>query len=363
VPKPIAYWERDRIIEDTARGIWPMAPPRWTRFLSDEYDWIQDHGLVDLDGYLAADRTGRRLGLQADRRAQVFSAYERYRAELDLRNREDWSGMALRLWRKVERREVRLPGYDYIYVDEAQFFAPVWFHTLRAALSPSGRIFMAADPTQGFLKRRQSWTASGFDLRGRSTRLRRSYRNARPILEFAAAFYRSRLDDEDLGDLNLPEEEELASAPPGERAQFISVTSRQDEVNRVINEIRAFLGGGGNPAAILVLTALGKSTAEVANRLRHALGSEMICDARLAGGAGKIRICALDGATGLEAAIVFIVGAAEMLEAENDLQLPVDQRAEMIRDNTRRLYMGFTRAGMRLVITWHGSLPAWSSTP
>jgi len=33
---------------------------------------------------------------------------------------------------------------------------------------------------------------------------------------------------------------------------------------------------------------------------------------------------------------------------------------ELVRDNTRRLYMAFTRAGQRLVVTWSGtSAPPW----
>jgi ATP-dependent exoDNAse (exonuclease V) beta subunit len=48
-------------------------------------------------------------------------------------------------------------------------------------------------------------------------------------------------------------------------------------------------------------------------------------------------------------------------DQEGDLQMSADQREELRRDNTRRLYMGFTRAGMKLVVTWVGNLPLeWS---
>jgi superfamily I DNA/RNA helicase len=113
----------------------------------------------------------------------------------------------------LERRSHEIEfNVAYIYVDEAQFFAPVWLRALRSALNARGRLLLAADPTQGFLKRRQSWVAGGLDLRGRSTRLRNSYRKTRPILDFAAAFYRSRLNNEDERELNLPDEAELRSA-------------------------------------------------------------------------------------------------------------------------------------------------------
>jgi superfamily I DNA/RNA helicase len=85
-----------------------------------------------------------------------------------------------------------------------------------------------------------------------------------------------------------------------------------------------------------------------------------VSDARITAASDQVRICALDGATGLEAAIVFVVGATTLIEGESDLQLPPEQKAELTRDNTRRLYMAFTRAGVRLLVTWRGDLPPWA---
>ena len=56
-------------------------------------------------------------------------------------------------------------------MDEAQFFAKASFEVVGAALKPGGHLFLAADPTQGFLRRRQSWIAAGIEVRGRTTRL------------------------------------------------------------------------------------------------------------------------------------------------------------------------------------------------
>ena len=77
--------------------------------------------------------------------------------------------------------------YDFVLVDEAQFFAPIWFEIIKLILKPNGHLFMVADPTQGFLKRGQSWLASGLNVRGRTSRLEKCYRTTREILDFAAA--------------------------------------------------------------------------------------------------------------------------------------------------------------------------------
>ena len=52
--------------------------------------------------------------------------------------------------------------YDVVLVDEAQFFAPVWFEIVQTLVRPqSGHLFLAADPTQGFLRQGVSWKSLG----------------------------------------------------------------------------------------------------------------------------------------------------------------------------------------------------------
>ena len=138
---------------------------------------------------------------------------------------------------------------------------------------------------------------------------------------------------------------------------MLRLMSRQDEVSRVINELRSFLQAGGDPEAVLVLVATGLRTGPVYEEMVQALGANRVVDARKSAKSGSVRVCSIDGATGLEAPIVFLIGAAELLEKESDWQMSAEQRGELRRDNTRRLYMGITRAGLRLFITWVGDLP------
>lgn len=60
-------------------------------------------------------------------------------------------------------------------------------------------------------------------------------------------------------------------------------------------------------------------------------------------------------AIGEEAPVVILLGMAYLLESEEDARLSDEERAELRRDHTRMLYMGFTRAGQRLVIIRTGS--------
>ena len=358
-PRNIAqYHGRDELLAQAIQAEGGNVTGQWVEFVREEIDWMQDRAVTSLDDYLHVERIGRGVRLNAEQRRDLHAVYRRYLGLLASRQEEDWSGRALRFWQEIERGNIQLPHYDYIYVDEAQFFAPVWLQALRRALKPgTGRLLLAADPTQGFLKRRQSWVACGLDIRGRSTRLRHSYRNTRPILTLATEFYRSRMGNEEEADLNLPDAAELSSAEPGEEPRIVPLTSRQDEASRVINELKNYLAEGGDPEAVLVLVASGQRTSGVHAELVRALGAHRVSDARNATTTPSVRVCSIDAATGLEAPIVFVIGASELLEREEDLQLAPDQRVELRRDNTRRLYMAFTRAGQRLVITWVGRLP------
>ncbi len=109
----------------------------------------------------------------------------------------DWWDVPRRYWHWLQEGRIAPPHYDVVLVDEAQFFAPVWFDVVRAMVTPEvGYLMLAADPTQGFLRRGASWrSVAGVDMRGRSHVLRRSYRTTRAIMALALAFYRLRLPE------------------------------------------------------------------------------------------------------------------------------------------------------------------------
>ncbi len=71
-----------------------------------------------------------------------------------------------------------------------------------------------------------------------------------------------------------------------------------------------------------------------------------------------VRVTTLNAGAGLESPIVFLIGLRELFEEEQSLRLSDDEREDMVRDNTRKIYMAATRAGQRLVFTYVGDLPA-----
>jgi hypothetical protein len=324
------------------------------QMLLDEIDWYKDRLLFSLDDYLAADRTGRGFALGESMRQRLYRAMEVYHAEMRRRQRLDWSDVPRQLWRYWHDGQTALPRYDAILVDEAQFFAPLWFEIIRRILVPeSGHLFLVADNSQGFLKRGQSWLASGLEVRGRSHRLTRSYRTTREILDFATLLYRNRLPRD---------EEEILAAdldhmPRGVVPVVIPLTSQQDEMTRVVNEIRGLRRNKVRFGDILLIHASREEVGSLIGRLNRVFGYETAVDPTQATPEDQIRVCSLNAATGLESPIVFLLGVRDLYEREQSIRLSDEERLELMRDNTRKLYMACTRAGQRLVLTYVGPVP------
>jgi hypothetical protein len=348
----IKPWEAESLLRNLVSTD-PVLSRLPLNFLSEEIDWIRDQGISSRDEYLAVARLGRKRPLQDDHRKAVFTLLERHRAELDRRGLEDWAGAAATVWNQVQRGQIVPPVYDFIFIDEAQFFAPSWFHLVKRCVRPgTGQLFLAADPTQGFLGRRQSWAAIGLDVRGQSARLRRCYRNTRDILEFATAFYNSRLaSDEE--EINLPEPADIARLTSGEAPRFLHVDSAQGERSRVANEIAAALRAGARPEHFLVLQNESTLVAPFVQTLNQVVGQLIARDLKdHPYSSSGVRVCSLNAATGLESPVVFLCGMDGLLEKEGAFDLARDERSELVRDNTRRIYMAMTRASRKLIVTY-----------
>lgn len=318
-------------------------------WLRDEMRWMCDHALAD-ESYLAAERKGRRTRLSLKQRRDILALLQRYRQHLRRSNRADWSEWPLTV-RENPPATLSREQFDHLLIDEAQFFAPVWLELLRGALKPGGHFFLSADPTQGFLKRRLSWSAIGLDVRRRLHKLERPYRSTRAILEFARDFYRGRLSEDD-EPLNLPAPEWLETLEPGVSPIVHPGGAGQDQLRRLEADLRELRQRNVPAEHILVLVA-GRALVvpAVIKHLNTRLGAGSAASVRddLAP-PGSIGVAHLMAATGLERPVVFLLGTDDLIAAESNPLLTDEERAEQRQDHTRQIYVGITRAMERVVI-------------
>jgi len=337
----------------------------WEKYLSDttitaesldtELDWFKDQVPMQKAEYLKVERKGRGFRLYQEQRAKMWDAMMEYQNQLKAKNCVDWGDVPRRMWNFVNDGKVSLPVYDVVLIDEAQFFAPIWFDIVRRIVKPkSGHLFIVADPTQGFLGRGASWKSLGIEARGRTNNLRRSYRTTHEILNFATLFYRKRIPKNDSDEDIL--EPDLMNMPPGVLPVLLPVRSSQDEVGVVTAEIVALHKSGYPLQNLLVLHAEYGVDALIESINRH-LGDGKAVDPKNATPDDCVRVTTLNAGTGLESPIVFLVGLNRLFEREQSLRLSEEEVDRLMLENTRKVYMAATRAGQRLVITYVGVLP------
>ncbi len=350
------WHSRARAMNDDERAA--CLPPSTfvPQFLKDEFDWMHDQGLQSIEEYLAAIRTGRTRALQEPQRRVLYALLEEYCRRLDAAGATDWSRRAC----DALHLDQHGPLYDFILVDEAQFFARSWFRLIRRALCPGGQLFLCADPAQGFLGRGQSWREAGLEVKGRSIILKRPYRNTRQILSFAAARYEQYvLDDDEAPRLQETRHTALREGP---EPMEITVASPQEEISAVVRQTQQLVAGGTPPGDILILCARRRQVAEVQHHLAGAGLPPAPLDAAAVERQASILLGTFDRATGLERPLVILCGQREFSNHEENPSLPDDERRRHRRHNASRLYMAHTRATQRLVIVSCGKTRAGPGT-
>ena len=356
---PLGRRRRERLLRlawQQASREYPALAGVTESMLNSEIDWIRDQLDLDAQTYLEIERRGRGFRLTRAQRQAVLAALANYQERLRRMQGVDWSEVPRQMLDFLREGKVASPEYDVILIDEAQFFAPVWFEIVRRLLKPrSGHLFLSADPTQGFLRRGASWRSLGLQVHGHSYRLKRSYRTTLEILNFATLFYRQRVPAE-------PEDEEvlapdLLDMPNGALPYLIQLDSPQDEIARVANEIAALVEQGVPRKDILALHANWQGAGDLIQALERRLGRGAAGDPKDLYPGNYVRVTTLNAGTGLESPLVFLLGLHALFEEEHSLRLSDEEREQMLLENTRKIYMAITRAGQRLVFTYVGPLP------
>lgn len=351
----------EEIVEPLARR--RPGPGLDARQLADEFDFIDNRLIATQDDYLAASRSGRGFALRPAERVQVFALHAEYAAQLRRLGWRTWSDLPRELCLSAQAPQ-RLARYRHVLVDEAQFFTPSWFQLVKLSLEPASSLFLCADPTQGFLKHRLSWKSAGMDVSGRTLRLRKSYRCTRAILRAAQGVLAGveRADGDDFV------EPDLDAMDEGSLPLLVRTDAAHDSVDRLVNEIEAIRREAGMPLAAMLALHGGKGLGDdLCQRLSERLGGRAVWalnekSQRRAPPPGAqpdlLRVASVDSATGLEAAVVFLVGVDDLLDGVAPVGMPEGEKAAWTESHARKLYMAMTRAGRHLVLVNTRPLPA-----
>ena len=331
-------------VDDAQRaGMRSSISQRPTKFLDEEFQWIQRHGIESENEYIEAERIGRSAArVTRAERADLFDLYARYlHRRQDGGKRYDWDDLASAVLKELEADgEDRL--YRHVIIDEGQDFSPEMLRSLTAAVPKGGSLTFFGDVAQQIYGHRISWRNAGLTAR-RIWQFKENYRNTKQIsqLALALAAMPSFPDDPDLVEPTAP----VADGPRPVLVRFPNeLEERQSVVSRAIEFART------GTVAILFRTReqedeIRPNLPSGATRLHREL-------ARWPTGPGLF-YGTYHSAKGLEFDTVFLPFLSdERWPHPPDVGILGEQEAA-VRDS-RLLYVGITRARSILVLTHVG---------
>lgn len=242
--------------------------------------------------------------------------------------------------------------YGAILIDEGHDFRehPDWFRLIRAMLDPAphSSLIVAYDDAQSIYDRKKtkdfSFKSVGINAQGRTTILRKNYRNTEEILHLARAFTGHLLDGQEGDDDKAPTlcpESGGRHGPVPEIKRFSSF----DEEGVFLADLFEKAHRAGTPWQDMALAYRTRSIGERAMTALEKRGVPFWHKGGLANGydpqAPCVKIMTMHATKGLEFPLVALMGLGAMPEAKRDET-----------EETRLLYVAMTRATERLVITY-----------
>jgi superfamily I DNA/RNA helicase len=252
-------------------------------------------------------------------------------------------------------RETGQALYRHVIVDEAQDLHPAQWRLLRAAV-PTGAndLFIAADPHQRIYRNRVSLASLGIQVRGRSRRLTVNYRTTQEILAWTVPL----LGPAPVTGLDGEADTLLGYRSPmhGRRPQVRKATTRAEELNALVERVRAWLDSGIEPHAIGVAAR----ATHLARGARDELKAAGIPTVSLASQGTKkaVRTGTMHGMKGLEFQAVAVIGVEQgvmpALAAVTSVSEDPLTNAQDLQRERCLLFVACTRARDHLYVSYAG---------
>lgn len=214
-------------------------------FLHDEIQQvIKGNGLDNLEQYLQVRRFGRNTPLLPRYRRAVWAIYTLYQEMLEAEGLYDWGDIPLLGLEKLTETPLSDP-YDDVILDEGQDLSSVQLRLTRALIKGGDfrarRSYMVmADASQTIYSRGFSWKDAGIEARGRTSILRKNYRNTRQVAAAAAHL----IEQNTLLRKEREFIEPIWSHRVGARPRVVSCDLQEREVRFVYEKVLDLVGGG-----------------------------------------------------------------------------------------------------------------------
>jgi hypothetical protein len=340
-----------------------LARARFTRsYLRQEITYvIKGRGLRNLAEYLAIERTGRRTRISEPLRAEVWALHEEWDRQMARRGTIDFPDVLLRALDHARRGAA--VTYSGAIIDEAQDLTLVGLQLVRYLVNggpgadvPDG-LFIVGDGAQRIYPGGFTLGQAGVEVRGRTTVLRRNYRNTREIIGAAMTVAGREIVD-DLGDEMARADAEADAERSGMNPVLVLASGFDDEMRFIGEEIRRLVDSGAIGHGDMAVSA---ATNDQVKRIAATLAPMGIPVQRLEDYDGtptpRVKVGTHFRIKGLEFKVVFLpcLGAGEFPRK----RAPGQDLAEYEEERSRsisQLYVAMTRARDGLFLLCSGDL-------
>ncbi len=284
----------------------------------------------------------------------MFAVYSEYQKQLKTAGKFDFEDYIIEAFKSVNAGKAKNLPYTHIIVDEIQDLSEVTMRLVRA-LIPVGQndLFLVGDGMQRIYPGGYSLPAIGIEISGRSSLLRKNYRNTQQILRVAHAMIENIQMDDMEADKMLATEPEF-SIRSDELPVKKNFTTLESELNWISDEIDHLINSNrckhGDIAVLYRHTTPYKDQIFKLISVSHPI-VEITKDAKTYLG-NTIKYTTFHSGKGLEFKIVFIVGATDgQFVPQDDWTLEGVELEEYLNRERRLLYVAMTRARDLLYIT------------
>ncbi|NJL03516.1 MAG: AAA family ATPase [Chloroflexaceae bacterium] len=314
---------------------------------------IEGWGVSSADEYVATSRRGRRTQLAEAMRRAFWEVYTHW---AELMQQRGWA-----LWQQKHRHALHyvtthaVQPYDAIIIDEAQDLSPVLLRFLVSLVEHPKGIYLTADANQSIYQRGFSWQQVHADLhvRGRTSILRRNYRNTRQIIAACTHILPHDGTDEpplepslregNPPQLFLSEGSDLA-AETRALLHFFRTAARQ-------HRLAAYSG-----AVLCPTKQIAKETA--AALTAAGLEATYFESRNFTLGQACIKVITYHTAKGLEFPFVAVLGLTDGRMPLYLRQLPPDEQAAHVEEQRRLFYVACSRAMLALLVCGSATSPS-----
>jgi mRNA-degrading endonuclease RelE of RelBE toxin-antitoxin system len=273
-------------------------------FLLNEWeDVIDAQQLTTLEQYQAAERLGRKVRLNAERRQALWAIFAQVWAKLQAAGATTQAGLYHRLVVALEQS----PGspVDHVIVDECQDLNQGQVRFLATlGRGRANALFFTGDIGQRIFQQPFSWKSLGIDLRGRTKTLRVNYRTSQQIRKTADRLLESCIVDADGERVDRSKTISAFGGP----APTISVFDDQaEEQAAVVTFLQERLESDVKPHEMAIMV---RDDAQLprAQAIAQALGiPAVVLDQRLATLVGSLNLSTMHLAKGLEYRAVAVI--------------------------------------------------------